>query len=251
MAYSGVDAGTAAPAQHDRDVPASGDGRRRRPRRRLAGRPPRRRSPRRGSRRHRGHRQRSNRRRDAAIRFGTVIVCGGAIQTPALLQRSGLGRRLGATLAAHPTVKLAARFDDEVNVPDDVPVHQVSEFAPDLSFGGSASSPGLVALALSDHWSLFGDAVRRGGRSPCTTRRSPARDVAGSSPCPAGATRSSPTTSPAATGRCSAAVSPASPWCSSKPGRRRSTRRSAARRSFGHGATSRRCRGRSPPSGPA
>ena len=30
------------------------------------------------------------------IRFGTVIVCGGAIQTPALLQRSGLGRRLGA-----------------------------------------------------------------------------------------------------------------------------------------------------------
>jgi choline dehydrogenase-like flavoprotein len=93
------------------------------------------------------------------IRFGTVIVCGGAIQTPALLQRSGLGRRLGATLAAHPTVKLAARFDDEVNVPDDVPVHQVTEFAPDLSFGGSASSPALVALSLSDHWSLFGDAV--------------------------------------------------------------------------------------------
>jgi choline dehydrogenase-like flavoprotein len=93
------------------------------------------------------------------IRVGAVVVCAGAIQTPALLQRSGLGRRLGATLAAHPTVKLAARFDDEVNVPDDVPVHQVSEFAPDLSFGGSASSPALVALSLSDHWSLFGDAV--------------------------------------------------------------------------------------------
>ena len=40
-----------------------------------------------------------------------------------------------------------------------MPVHQVSEFAPDLSFGGSASSPGLVALALSDHWSLFGAAI--------------------------------------------------------------------------------------------
>jgi choline dehydrogenase-like flavoprotein len=93
------------------------------------------------------------------IRFGAVVVCGGAIQTPALLQRSGLGRGLGATLAAHPTVKLAARFDDGLNVPDDVPVHQVSEFAPDLSFGGSASSPGLVALALSDHWSLFGAAI--------------------------------------------------------------------------------------------
>ena len=93
------------------------------------------------------------------IGFRHVMVCGGAIQTPALLQRSGLGRRFGAPLAAHPTVKLAARFADDVNVPDDVPVHQVSEFAPDLSFGGSASSPGLVALALSDHWALFGAAI--------------------------------------------------------------------------------------------
>jgi choline dehydrogenase-like flavoprotein len=97
--------------------------------------------------------------RATRIRCRDVIVCGGAIQTPALLQRSGLGRRLGTTLAAHPTVKLAARFDEAVNVPDDVPVHQVSEFSPELSFGGSASSPALVALSLSDHWPLFGEAV--------------------------------------------------------------------------------------------
>ena len=42
---------------------------------------------------------------------------------------------------------------------DDVPVHQVKEFAPDLSFGGSASGPGLVALALSDSWDRFGPAI--------------------------------------------------------------------------------------------
>ena len=36
-----------------------------------------------------------------------------------------------------------------MNVAADVPVHQVTEFAPDLSFGGSASHPGLVALALT------------------------------------------------------------------------------------------------------
>ncbi len=88
-----------------------------------------------------------------------VFVCAGAIQTPALLQRSGLHRHIGTTLAVHPTVKLAARFADEVNVPDDVPVHQVKEFAPDLSFGGSASHPGLVALALADQWDDFGRAV--------------------------------------------------------------------------------------------
>jgi hypothetical protein len=56
-------------------------------------------------------------------------------------------------------VKLSGRFADEVNVPDDVPVHQVKEFAPDLSFGGSASHPGLVALALSDHWAEFSRAI--------------------------------------------------------------------------------------------
>lgn len=93
------------------------------------------------------------------LRAGAVFVCGGAIQTPAILQRSGWRRRIGTSLAVHPTVKLAARFDHELNVPDDVPVHQVKEFAPDLSFGGSASSPGLIALALSDDWTRFGEAI--------------------------------------------------------------------------------------------
>ncbi|MGB8859320.1 MAG: GMC family oxidoreductase [Ilumatobacteraceae bacterium] len=93
------------------------------------------------------------------ITFRHVFVCGGAIQTPALLQRSGIRGHIGRTLAVHPTVKLAARFADELNVPDDVPVHQVKEFAPHLSFGGSASNPGLVALSLLDQWSSFRQAV--------------------------------------------------------------------------------------------
>jgi choline dehydrogenase-like flavoprotein len=93
------------------------------------------------------------------IRFRHVIVCGGAIHTPALLQRSGLRERIGDTLAVHPTVKLAARFPEPLNVPDDVPVHQVKEFAPEISFGGSASHPGLVALSLADNWPEFGHAL--------------------------------------------------------------------------------------------
>ena len=88
-----------------------------------------------------------------------MFVCGGAIQTPALLQRSRIAGHIGRTLAVHPTVKLAARFADELNVPDDVPVHQIKEFAPHLSFGGSASNPGLVALSLLDQWPTFGRAV--------------------------------------------------------------------------------------------
>jgi choline dehydrogenase-like flavoprotein len=79
-------------------------------------------------------------------------VCGGAIATPALLQRSGLRGGPGKTLSMHPTVKLVARFDHAVDAALDVPVHQVKEFGPDLSFGGSASRPGYVALALADDW---------------------------------------------------------------------------------------------------
>ena len=94
-----------------------------------------------------------------SITFRHVFVCGGAIQSPALLLRSGLRGQIGRTLAVHPTVKLAARFPDALNVPDDVPVHQVKEFAPFLSFGGSASNPGLVALSLLDQWSTFKQAV--------------------------------------------------------------------------------------------
>ncbi|WP_040495769.1 FAD-dependent oxidoreductase [Ilumatobacter nonamiensis] len=93
------------------------------------------------------------------VAFRDVIVCGGAIQTPAILQRTGLRHRVGRTLAVHPTVKLAARFDDPVNTPEDVSVFQVKQFAPNISFGGSASHPGLVALALTDNWRDFGSAV--------------------------------------------------------------------------------------------
>jgi choline dehydrogenase-like flavoprotein len=95
----------------------------------------------------------------STVDFEHVVVCAGAIHSPALLQRSGWRGLVGRRLAVHPTVKLAARFDAEVNAIDDVPVHQVNEFAPDLSFGGSASHPGLVALALTDHWSAMRDAV--------------------------------------------------------------------------------------------
>ena len=152
---SGPDARARPPAQHDRDVPPSGRVRRRPPPHRAivstvscstaTGRPePRSRRPTAGrppstSPMSSCAAGRSRRRRCSSVR--------------------GSAHRVGRTLAVHPTVKLAARFDDAVNVPDDVPVHQVKEFAPDLSFGGSASGPGLVALALSDSWPRFRDAV--------------------------------------------------------------------------------------------
>jgi choline dehydrogenase-like flavoprotein len=93
--------------------------------------------------------------RDSSRQFiaaDQVFVCAGAIHTPALLRRSGITHNIGNALQVHPTVKFVARFADEVNAATmGVPVHQVKEFSPRLSFGCSISSPAYLALGLLDH----------------------------------------------------------------------------------------------------
>jgi choline dehydrogenase-like flavoprotein len=78
-----------------------------------------------------------------------VVVAAGAVHTPALLQRSGIRGGIGRGLKVHPMIKIAARFPHPVDH-GDVPMHRVTEFAPDLEIGGSASRRGYVALALAD-----------------------------------------------------------------------------------------------------
>lgn len=94
----------------------------------------------------------SSGKRPIEIQANTLFLCGGAIQTPAVLRRSGFRHNVGNTLRMHPTVKVVARFAEEVTDAETrVPVHQVKEFAPRFSFGASVSSPSLVALAMLDH----------------------------------------------------------------------------------------------------
>lgn len=81
-----------------------------------------------------------------------VFLCAGAVQTASLLRRSGISQNIGNALQVHPTVKLTARFAEEVNSSAiGVPAHQVKEFSPRLSFGCSISSPPYLALSLLDH----------------------------------------------------------------------------------------------------
>ncbi len=87
-----------------------------------------------------------------AVTADRVVVSAGAVQTPALLQRSGLTAHVGRGLSMHPTVKVVARFAEPVTDPGEVPTYQVKEYAPELTFGGSASRAGLLALALGDTW---------------------------------------------------------------------------------------------------
>ena len=90
------------------------------------------------------------------LRCKSLFLSCGAIQTPALLQASGIAPLAGRTLRMHPTVKVVARFPEPVNstdlgVPLEVAVHQVKEFAPRLSFGCSISGVPHLSLAMLDH----------------------------------------------------------------------------------------------------
>jgi choline dehydrogenase-like flavoprotein len=89
---------------------------------------------------------------ESTVLAKTVFLAAGAIQTPFLLRRSGIKGNIGNTLAMHPTVKVVALFDEEVNHETlGVPPHQVKEFAPRISMGCSISSPPYLALAMLDH----------------------------------------------------------------------------------------------------
>lgn len=104
--------------------------------------------------------------RTEELRADTVVVCGGAVQTPALLLRSGVtaGGQVGRHLAVHPTVKAVARFAEEINDPADVATYQVKPGSW-LSIGGSASGPPLLALHLADSWPAYGSRLADWRRS--------------------------------------------------------------------------------------
>ncbi|CAN5674116.1 GMC family oxidoreductase [soil metagenome] len=95
---------------------------------------------------------------DVRLQADTTFVCGGAIHSPALLQRSGIWRSIGRGLKLHPTIKIAARFPFPTDH-DDVAMHRITEFAPAFTIGGSASRRGHVAMALAETAAPFEEAL--------------------------------------------------------------------------------------------
>jgi choline dehydrogenase-like flavoprotein len=91
-------------------------------------------------------------RRETEIAADTVVVACGAVQTPALLRRSGITRNVGDQLRWHPMVKVVACFAHPINQLSELePVHQVKEFDPRFSMGCSISKRPALALALVEH----------------------------------------------------------------------------------------------------
>lgn len=100
------------------------------------------------------------------LRPDAVFVCAGAIQTAALLRRSGLTHNVGNNLCIHPMIKAAAVFADDVDAQDEpLPIFQVREFAPNISIGGSVFTPGFLAMLLADNWGETQQTMRDWKRS--------------------------------------------------------------------------------------
>ncbi|MEA2445397.1 MAG: hypothetical protein QOJ12_2689 [Thermoleophilales bacterium] len=83
----------------------------------------------------------------------TVIVACGAVHTPLLLRRNGLGTasgELGRNLAIHPATGVRAIFDEEIDMARGVPQSfYIDEFANDrLMFEGAAGPPDYLAMTM-------------------------------------------------------------------------------------------------------
>ena len=92
----------------------------------------------------------NNKKDDINIFAEDVFVAAGAVQTPALLRRSGIKKNIGNTLSLHPMIKVIAKFDHTINgSQEDIGEHQIKEFAPDITMGCGVSTKTFLALGLN------------------------------------------------------------------------------------------------------
>jgi choline dehydrogenase-like flavoprotein len=96
------------------------------------------------------------------VRAGAVVVAGGAIQTPALLARSGLrpaSGQLGRNLSVHPNAVVTAFFDEEVAGWQGVhQAFQVREFTGEgLLLSATNLTPAMLAGVLPAYGAELGE----------------------------------------------------------------------------------------------
>lgn len=88
-----------------------------------------------------------------SITANAVFVCAGTLQTPLLLKRSGLTRNVGRSFQVHPTIRLMARFKEPLNAHRHrLPLAAITEFMPELRFGGSIFTLPTYGMTLAEDW---------------------------------------------------------------------------------------------------
>jgi choline dehydrogenase-like flavoprotein len=122
------------------------------------------------------------------VECDTVVVACGAIHTPLLLRRNGLGGRsgeLGRNLAIHPASGVRAEFDEVIDMSRGVPQSfYIDEFADEgIMFEGAAGPPDYLAMSFPfsrerhrdlmlryEHLAQFGLMVSDSSRGSVTER---------------------------------------------------------------------------------
>lgn len=93
------------------------------------------------------------RRHTVTISADAIFLCAGTTQTPALLARSGIKGPIGESFQLHPTIRLLARFRDEINAQRyRLPLVAITEFMPQLRFGGSIFTLPTFGMAVAEDW---------------------------------------------------------------------------------------------------
>ena len=89
--------------------------------------------------------------RALTVKAEQVFVSAGTTGTPALLARSGM---IGARdFQLHPTIRVLARFAEPVNAQNyRLPLVAITEFMPELRFGGSVFTLPTYGMAIAEDW---------------------------------------------------------------------------------------------------
>ncbi len=100
-----------------------------------------------------------------SVRAAVVVVSAGAVQTPALLMRSGVhppSGQLGRHLTLHPSARLVAIFDEEVNGWQGVhQAFQVREFIDEgILITAVNLPPSILSLGLPHYGQALGDLMQ-------------------------------------------------------------------------------------------
>jgi choline dehydrogenase-like flavoprotein len=85
-----------------------------------------------------------------------LFVCAGAIQTPFLLLKSGIKRNIGKNLKLHPTLKVLAEFDHNVQSKQyPVANRQITHFVPKYLLGSAVSNKHYLSLSMLDEEDFY------------------------------------------------------------------------------------------------
>lgn len=81
------------------------------------------------------------------------FICAGTVHSAHLLKRSGLAPHGGSIFQLHPTVRVMAEFDEDIDaINARLPLYAITEFMPDLRMGGSVLTAGTFGMALAEDW---------------------------------------------------------------------------------------------------